>query len=452
MKKNTIIVSAISLVVLGLGVKGAQFADRLGALGAGFMARDTCSEIFIAGRELENILANDFEGYDPKLKYVGISVDPDQKSVTGRLGPFGKSTAVFREGYGCTLIRGELSPVPPLAPITNVPWESAEPVSLGIDTDAFETALDSVFKDQAPDHRAMFVVKKGKVIGERYASGFDTTTPMLSFSMAKSVTAMMVGAAIQDGYFGLDDTPPILEWSGKDDPRSQITWRHLLQMQTGLEFDERYLSIAADVPTMNILEHSAAAYAFNKPLEFEPGTKWKYSTGTSNILQHALRKALENAGVNYHSYARDTIFEPLGAKSIVFIPDSAGDFIGGSYVYATAADWAKLGQLYVQNGIWNGRQILPEDWTEFSRTPASASDNWYGAQVWLNHPGADKRKKFFPDLPDATFAFDGWRGQFVMMIPEEEIVIVHLGRTSVDTAATAINAAGRVYKAMTEGR
>ncbi|MEM6536775.1 MAG: serine hydrolase [Pseudomonadota bacterium] len=427
--KRTLL-GAFLVAALGAAAYGVNYANQVASIGAGFMARDTCNEVFIAGRDVDDVLENDFQGYDDTLELVSVDVDLDTKTARAGIGPLGRSKAIYRDGYGCTLSGPNFSALPSMPPIVSREWLVALPSDHGFDEDALNAALDKVFENPTPNHRALAIFRHGKLAAERYAPGFDKNTPMLSFSMAKSVSGMMVGAAVEKGFFTLDDRPPIDEWSAPDDPRRDITWRDLMQMQSGLEFQEEYLSPLADVPVMNILEDSAAAYAINKPLAHPPGTHWQYSTGTSNILQGALRVALEQNDVDYHLFGRNEIFEPLGMSSAVFVPDRAGDFIGGSYLYATARDWAKLGQLHIQDGVWNGTRILPEGWSKFVSSPASASRGYYGGQIWLNLPRGDEKKKFFPTLPDSTYWFSGWRGQIVAMVPSQDIVIVNLGRAS----------------------
>ncbi|MEM1119788.1 MAG: serine hydrolase [Bacteroidota bacterium] len=428
MKKKTLF--SIFGIILFLLIAGVlSYALRIAPPAAGFLARDVCNAHFVGGRSLDKIIAQDFVRLDDDLTHFSVDIDEATKKVTSSLGPFGKQTAIYREGYGCTLETERLAAVPELAPVTPKSWPQGNPADYGFDEQKLNAAFDDVFTDPLPNHRAILIVKDSHLIAERYAPSFSKATPMLSFSMHKSITGMMVGAAVAQGLIQLDDRPPLDEWADPKDPRHAITWRHLLQMQSGLKFQEVYTDLFADVPQMNIMEHSAGAYAAAKPSEFTPGTEWKYSTGTSNILQYALRHTLESVGKNYHTYARDEIFAPIGASSIQMMPDPSGTFIGGSYTYATARDWAKLGQLILQNGVWNNQRILPTDWLIFTQTPASDSDGMYGAQVWLNQKGAKGRAPFFPNIPEGAFFFSGWQGQVVLVIPEWNMVMVHLGRT-----------------------
>ncbi|MEM6415533.1 MAG: serine hydrolase, partial [Pseudomonadota bacterium] len=340
--KRQIALGVGAAVVLVLGGFGIAHLNYLAKMGAGTKSQFVCNEVFVAGRGLKDILATELT-YLPEIRHLfSANVDYDKKTVTSGLGPLGRRTSVYREGYGCTMVVDKLVAVPHLEPIEPKAWKTASPSKYGIDGDALNKALDNVFQKavdaKSDDHRAMVFIKGGELIAEHYAPGFDADTPMLSHSMAKTVSQMMVGAAINERLFDLDDRAPIEEWSAPDDPRREITWRHLLQMQSGLEFKEDYLDVKDGFPVYATLTQSMAQYPIEKPLIHPPGTHWAYSTGTSQIIQRALRVALENKGVSYHSFGRDKIFEPLGASSVVFVPDSSGEFIGGSIVYATARD------------------------------------------------------------------------------------------------------------------
>ncbi|MEM6415458.1 MAG: serine hydrolase [Pseudomonadota bacterium] len=439
---KNLVIGSVAIAAALLSGFGVNHINNLGKLGAGLKTRVVCNEVFIAHRKEQDVLDTDFIQFPDVIDLISVKVNYDDKEVTGGLGPFGKTKSVYRNGYGCILIRGTFNELPTLEPVQNKAWTVASPAKHGFDEAAFNAALDSVFEDPLPYHRAMVFIKGGELVAERYAPGFDKRTPMLSNSMSKTITQMMVAVAVKDGLFDVDDRPMIDEWSGDDDLRREITWRHLLHMQSGLEFQENYTDSVTDVSKMFLLSNSQAQYAIDKPLEHDPGTHWSYATGTSNIIQRGLRLALEESDIAYHSFARNRIFEPLGAASTVFVPDSSGEFIGGSVVYATARDWAKFGQLFLQDGVWEGKRIFPKGWVEFSATPASASHNRYGAQIWLNRPSEKlASKKSFPILPDTAYWFSGYEGQVVLVIPSLDMVIVHLGRTKSGAMLKPINAA-----------
>jgi CubicO group peptidase (beta-lactamase class C family) len=198
-------------------------------------------------------------------------------------------------------------------------------------------------------------------------------------------------------------------------------------MQSGLAFDENYVRINSDVTQMYI-GGDLAGYAAARPLEAVPGTVWQYSTGTSNILG---RIVSENAGAAHperFSFPRRRLFEPLGMRHTVIEVDSRGNFVGGSSVFASARDYARFGLLYLRDGVWNGRRILPEGWVEYTLTPSGnvPTGRSYGAQVWLNfNPGSGELS--WPSLPPDTFAMRGHQGQFVVGIPSQGLIVVRLG-------------------------
>ncbi|MEO1250844.1 MAG: serine hydrolase [Pseudomonadota bacterium] len=394
---------------------------------AGYKARISCSEIFVAGRDPASV-EGDFDHVDPRFRRIRLSVDDDAETVRASLFGVVFATMKHRPGYGCARVGNAPEPVLPARPvIADEPWRLSDDAALRAEIDQILTrAVD----DETGGHRAFLVVKDGRLIAEAYADGFDASTPMLSWSMAKSITAAMIGVAVREGLIDIDEAPPIPEWRKPGDARGAITWRHLLQMQSGLAFNEEgYADPASDINQTLYRAQSAADLGIRQPLTNQPGAIWRYASGSTNALQRALRLTLESVGRDYHRFAHEEIFEPLGAASAVFETDPAGEFVGSSFLYATARDWAKFGQLYLQNGEWAGRAILPAGWVDFVRAPAAQSDGRYGAHFWLNADGADGRRRYMPPLPETTFTMSGFEGQYVMIVPDAELIIVRLGRT-----------------------
>jgi CubicO group peptidase (beta-lactamase class C family) len=427
-----------ALIAAAAVVAGGVFAivktDAMVGIGAGYMAKVTCSEIYVAGRNPAAVLANDFHDISPVLDRVRVSIDSSRKTVSGSAFGLGGAKAIFRDGYGCTLVRGGTpEALPALAPVADKALADARKgtaaAQSGVDYAAIEAALDRAFADEKAATRAILVVRNGAIIAERYADGFAADTPFLSWSMGKSVTASMVGAAVLQGMIDIEETPAVPEWLRKGDPRAGITWNNLLQMQSGLAFDETYSDPNSDVSKMLFRARSAGKVAADKPPLHKPGTYWSYSSGTTNLIQRSLRDTLEGNDAGYQSFARDKLFAPIGAASFVLEPDSSGTFIGSSFVYATARDWAKLGMLYLNDGVVDGVRILPEGWSRYVAAPASASDGFYGAQFWLNHPGATDRPKYMPDVPDDAYLMAGHEGQYVLIIPDKNMIIVRTGMT-----------------------
>ncbi|MFN3959824.1 MAG: serine hydrolase domain-containing protein [Parvularculaceae bacterium] len=430
MKRGFLIASA--LAVAAAGAFGFVKANGYAAVGAGYMAKIACSEIFLAKRDAIDVVEGEFDGISPAFDHVRLSIDTEKRKVAAALFGLGRAEAVYRDSYGCTLKHGALAALPGLAPVADKPLPEAFAGSpqarSDVDYEALSAALDAAFADEKAATRAILVVKDGAVVAERYAPGFTRDTPFLSWSMAKSVTATMVGAAVHRGLLDLDAPAPVPEWAG-DPERSAITWNDLLQMQSGLAFSEVYGDPSSDVTRMLFRARDAGEVAAKKPLLHSPGTHWSYSSGTTNLIQRTLRDTLGADEAGYHAFARDALFEPLGMASAVMEPDSSGTFIASSFVYATARDWAKLGLLHLNDGVMDGARLLPEGWSAYVARPASASDGFYGAQFWLNHPGTDGRPKYMPGVPEDAYLMAGHEGQYVLIIPDKRLVIVRTGMT-----------------------
>lgn len=428
----------LGLIAAAIVVAGGGFAlwkaDRAASVAAGYFAKVSCSEIFLAGRPVSTVTDGDFHDISPAFDYLGFKIDKSGRSITASIFGVGRAKAIYRQGYGCTLVRGGApEALPDLPPVADKPLPDAKAGSAAmrgdIDYEAIEAAFDGAFANEKAATRAILIVKDGAVIAERYADGFGAETPLLSWSMAKSVTATMVGAAMLRGFIDLESPAPVEEWSRRGDPRAAIKWNDLMQMQSGLAFSEIYEDPNSDVSRMLFRARDAGGVAARQRPEHAPGSAWSYSSGTTNLIQRTLRGTLEANDAGYHSFARDAIFAPIGAASFTMEPDSSGTFVGSSFVYATARDWAKLGLLYLNDGVWDGLRLLPEGWSRYVAAPASASDGEYGAQFWLNRPGSDGRQKYVPGVPDNAYLMAGHEGQYVLIIPDKNMVIVRAGMT-----------------------
>jgi CubicO group peptidase (beta-lactamase class C family) len=442
---------AMALAVAGAGAFAFIKADSYVGVGAGYMAKVACSEIFLAKRDALEILKGEFKDISPALERVRLKIDTERRSVTASIFGLGRAEAHHRDGYGCTLKRGALAPAPTLAVIQDKPLPDAfagtAQMRNDVDYAAINLAFDAAFADRKAATRALLVVKDGAVVAERYAPGFSAETPFLSWSMAKSVTATMVGAAVHRGFIDLEASAPVPEWAS-DEKRAAITWNDLLQMQSGLAFAEVYDDPTSDASQMLFRARDAGAVAAKKPLIHPPGAHWSYSSGTTNLIQRTLRETLEANDMGYHSFARDALFAPLGMASAVLEPDSSGTFIASSFMYATARDWAKLALLYLNDGVDAGIRLLPEGWSAYVAKPASASDNFYGAQFWLNNPGADGRPKYIQGVPDDAYLMAGHEGQYVLIVPDKRLVIVRTGLTRAEPMPTVAPTFAAIYAAV----
>ena len=312
----------------------------------------------------------------------------------------------------------------------------------GAPTKAIAREVDDLFRMEGLGAtRALIVMHDGTIAAERYGEGYDADTRFVSWSMAKTVTALMIGQLVGDGLLRLDQPVPVPRWQRSGDPRADITLRHLLQMRSGLEHTE-----AGDPPyessevRMLFLDgrDDMADYATAQPPEAEPGEKFEYSSNTTVILADIAARVLSDAG---HAEARRRavkdylsarLFEPLGATSMVPEFDRAGTLIGGSLMHATARDWAKLGELMRRKGSHRGEQLVPRSWVAQMVQPSPGSPQ-YGLQTWLNRPTGDEDHPLFPDrAPHSAFSMIGHMGQYVFVSPEQGLTVVRLGHSNAE--------------------
>lgn len=279
--------------------------------------------------------------------------------------------------------------------------------------------------------RAVLVVHRSGIAAERYDTGFSADTKLVSWSMGKSVTHALAGIMVRDGKIALDTPLPVSEWQeSADDPRAAITLDDALHMSTGLEFSEDYVDmVTSDVITMlygggySDMGH----YAANKPLIHEPGEHWSYSSGTSNMISRVLRDLSGGTEESYRGFMNEELFKPLGIRNYEAEFDGAGTFIGSSLIFMTARDFARFGLLYMRDGVWDGKRIIPEGWVDHGRTETPASNGRYGAHWWLDGyadpPQVENAKLAFP--PD-TFMARGHEEQSIIVIPSKDVIIVCL--------------------------
>jgi CubicO group peptidase (beta-lactamase class C family) len=299
-----------------------------------------------------------------------------------------------------------------------------------IDAAPLHSAVDWAFSEPDPAllrrTRAVLVAHNGQIVAERYAEGFNKDTALIGWSMTKSVVSALVGVLVRDGRLSVDAPAPVPEWQRPDDPRRRITLAQLLHMNSGLAFEEKYSNPLADVTYMLFGVPASAEYALAKPLAAEPGSRWSYSSGTTNILSHAIRHTVGES--DHLGFPRRALFDRIGMSSAVMETDAVGTFVGSSFMYATARDWARFGLLYLQDGVWSGERILPEGWVDFSRTPApGAPDRKFGAHFWLRIPEEFRCGDDLPDLPSDAFHAVGHEAQFVTVVPSRRLVLVRLG-------------------------
>lgn len=406
------------LLLLGALGYGVYIGFQYAYIGSSYASKVACSCHFLSGRKLEDIKKNDLYA----ASFVSVAIDEQSQSVTSSVYGIAQTSAIYRKGLGCTLLNGttaeklrqqskpfQRNPVPHF-------FERAK-VADYFDSTLFYTLTDHAFLDSTHQlqTRALIVLKDGKLVYERYADGFMDTTRLTGWSMTKSVTNAMIGLLIKDGKLKIDQPAPIEEW--KRDERKNITIDALLRMSSGLAFDEVY-SKPSDATNMLFRSYSAAQSALECPATSAPLTVFSYSSGTTNILQEVIRRQFVSLE-SYHRFPYERLFDKIGMKSAVMEMDASGTFVGSSFMYATALDWARFGQFYLQEGQWNGEQVLPEGWTRYSSSETPHSDGKYAAHFWLNHP--------IKGYPYDGYYASGFEGQYINVLPTQGLVVVRLG-------------------------
>ena len=443
-RRRRLRLAALAVVVVLLLTAG-YFVRQVILVGNGYVAKTVCSAVYVSGRKPQAVRDAEIRLNDPGiLRLVSADVERSGRTVRSAFLGLGERVAVYRDGLGCTLALGvspgELAsrglPANVAAlPARGTPWPAragrATGGSAALDPSAVTAALDEAFAEPGPvptrRTRAVVIVQDGRLVAERYGAGFGPESALPGWSMTKSVVNALTGVLARDGKLALDAPVPAPEWSAAGDPRRALTLRQLLHMSSGLAFTETYGNPLGDVIWMLFGTGDAAGYAARKPLAAPPGQRWSYSSGTTNIIARALRGAVGGAEADYQLFPRRALFEPLGMTSAVIEPDAAGTFVGSSLMFATARDWARFGLLFLQDGIWEGRRLLPEGWVTFSVTPAPAApDGVYGAHFWLRL-GRGYAPSGEHGLPPDTYHAIGHEGQILTVVPSRRLVVVRLG-------------------------
>lgn len=340
----------------------------------------------------------------------------------------------------------------------SVPPPSAESIAalargeVGADRTNLARAIDGLFSEDVGETRALVVMRGPKIVAERYGEGYGRDTRFVGWSLTKTVTAVITGMLIADGALALDEPAPVPRWQRNGDPRAAITVRHLLQMRPGLRHvEDGEPSYTGDTARMLYTDgrDDMARYAETQPLDADPGKAFAYSTATSVILADIATRALsdsDNPAARHAAmagYLHDRLFAPLGMTSAVPEFDARGTFLGGSMLHATARDWGRFGAMLRDSGLAENRvRVIPRTWVRFMITP-SPTDPAYGAQLWLNRARPEGRSPvLFPDKASPrVFAMLGYRGQYVVVSPEQDLVVVRLGDTRGEEADARLRAA-----------
>jgi CubicO group peptidase (beta-lactamase class C family) len=429
-----LIVCALILIV-PVALCATVRPDRAIRVATGYVAHNVSSKTFVSGLDPQTSFfeAIDREGIR-RLRWA-LRYDLDHAGRTIDVSTLGlcASHASFCQGFGCVLIHGSQPPsrsdlealrtprTPPLLP------EIAGAAVVEPSDAALRAALDHAFEEPAEPLRrtkAVVVVRDGRVIAERYAQGIGVDTPLLGFSMTKSVVNALIGIMTQQGLTSPSLPAPIAEWRAPTDPRREIEVGHLLKMTSGLALDETNSGFDPS-SRMVFLENDMAGFAVQAPLIAPPGTRWHYSSATTQILARIIRDAVGGPEQTL-AFAWRELFNPLGMRDVTLEFDATGTLQGTTYMLASARDWARFGLLYLHDGEIGGKRILHEDWVDYSA--AATLDTDYGAGFWTNrseHRNALGRVRL--GIPRDAFFASGDLGQRVVIIPSQHMVVVRLG-------------------------
>jgi CubicO group peptidase (beta-lactamase class C family) len=430
---KTILVTLLALLLaaaLWIGTIGKNLFHTA----TGSVSRSLCAAAFVSQVDPQQIFQ---EEQLPLMRSIGwaIHYTVDHARHEVRTSVFGDFTAraVYREGLGCLLVHGD-DAVPEAAGFQPAPIASAWPASVVEAADpAIRDALDQAFAEPDPTHprltKAVVVLHDGQLIAERYAPGYGPDTPIYAHSLTKSVTNALIGILVREGKLQLHQPAPIAAWRAPTNPHHAITIDQLLRMDSGLPFDETDGALSP-MTRMLFLEPDMAGYAAKMPLAHPPGTVWGYSNLSYLLLGRVIRDAAGGDAVGAERFARRELFAPLGMRDAVIETDATGTPVGASNVYASARDFARFGQLYLDDGVIDGQRILPEGWVAYSHSQTLKTG--YGAGFWTNLVNEGSVPVWdapwgMPKLPKDMYYGRGALGQYLVIVPSEHLVVVRMG-------------------------
>ncbi len=419
--------------------------DALEHHAAGF-AKIMCSAVFVT--ELEPDFAAENVGYftapyEVRHKVGKPVIDRAEKAVHVTLPNGVTRTAKYLGSQGCVALPVGQTSVnfTPVNVISRLPdpsiqlWPmgdvlSDEPLPPEIDATKLKQAVKAAFEPAGGMTAAFVVTWRGHLIAERYGNGITARTPLEGWSMGKSLTATLMGVLIKQGVYDIWQPAPIPEWQSTGDPRAKIRIGDIMRMSSGLRIrapqDPDYDPAGPYPDHLYLYTGSVNSfhYAATRPLQWPPNTIGRYRNTDPVLINYLIRLAVEKRGEDYFSFPQRALFDKIGIRTMVMDTDPYGNFLTQGYELACGRDWARLGNLYLQDGVWNGEQILPEGYTKFVSTlaPAWKADKRpiYGAFFWINGDGR------FP-VPKEAYYMSGAGGQWTLIIPSHDLVVVRLG-------------------------
>lgn len=422
-------------------------------VGAASVSQSLCAATFVSRVDPDRVYEEEQRPLLGGIAWgVHYSVDRSQREVRSSvLGVF-RSRSIYRDGLGCMLVLGD-DPAPAASLSEQAVPDGFGPGVVTPADPALRAALDQAFAEPDPSRprltKAVVVMHDGQLIAERYAQGYGPETPIWAHSVTKSVTQALIGILVRQGKLRLDQPAPIAAWASSSNPHHAITVDQLIRMDGGLPFDETNgpVNLATH---MWFREADTAAYAASVPLAHAPGTAWAYGNLSYALLSKLIGNATGNTAASAETFVRDELFAPLGMHHSVIETDQSGTLLGSGFMYASARDLARFGQLFLDDGVVNGTRILPEGWAAYAGS--QTLDTGYGAGFWTNLVNQGSVPVWdapwgMPQLPKDMYYARGAFGQYVIIVPSEHLVVVrmglsvHNGGTGIGDATAAIIAA-----------
>lgn len=444
MPKRKTIIRVIGILLLGAFIFILKFSWDIGRIASGMISHTLCTNVLMLGRSQTEVEAKDLSSIQRENSVSEINYEEQTVTSTFGFGPFGNSsTAVYRPGCGCG-VTGEISieaikkqsnsKYKELSDKTQQKWQNVNDTLTGVDYPALNKIVNGAFDDTiniegGKNTRAVLVHYNGNLIAEKYSEGFHGDLPLRGMSMTKSIISALAGVLVYQGKLDIQATTGLPAYENAKDARKDITIDQILKMTAGYDYDEAYESDPRNLLNkMLMTQGDMADFADDVPLRATPGETWDYQTVHSVLLS----KIVRNHAGSFDAYMKlvhEDFFDKAGMHHSFLQADASGTFIGGAFAYASPRDWMRFGLLYLNDGLnENGERILAEDWVKYTNTPSEASlkSQGYGAQFWLN---AKSKNQWIPNAPEDMFAAKGHYGQYVVIIPSLDLVIVRLGQT-----------------------
>lgn len=431
----------LAALIAAVPLAGCGHVRHAAGVATGLVSHQVCSAAFVSRVDPDRFYDEAVApALGPARLFVTRRVDLEHGEVSARLLGLAESRAVYRGDLGCLVLRG--APPPPVTLSTSPREAPLLPPIAGAEvvtpTDPrLRALLDREFAEPAkgpPRHtKAVVILRDGRVIAERYAPGYGPQTPITGWSMTKSVVNALVGVLVREHRLAMDGAAPVPEWSRPGDPRHAITPDQLLRMTSGLALGQSLAPSpmsAFDISARAVFdERDMAGFAAQAALASPPGHSWTYADGSTLILSRIVRDLAGGNAAAVTGFARRELFDKLGMTGAVLEVDATGTPIGASHMWAPARDWARLGQLYLDDGMVGGERILPAGWVDYSTRPTPGSERFgYGAGFWTNRgSGEGARRRTAAGMPADAFFAHGNYGQAMVVIPSRRMVIVRLG-------------------------